>query len=162
MTGGNSEQDGARNVALDQLISSSRYRRLMLIMGFGILAVAVAPLLIMTGVNLNQYRDAFHTELVRPMVQLTSNAKHSLEFFLAERQSALEMVIRDQSYDELADARRLQRTLSDYLASSWAGVWQVADVHGGGSPAMETIAILGNYDFDERKRIIKRLAGIDD
>ena len=27
---------------------------------------------------------------------------------------------------------RLQRTLSDYLASSWAGVWQVADVHGGG------------------------------
>ena len=57
---------------------------------------------------------------------------------------------------------RLQRTLSDYLASSWAGVWQVADVHGGGSPAMETIAILNNYDFDERKKIIKRLAGIED
>ena len=56
---------------------------------------------------------------------------------------------------------RLQRTLSDYLASSWAGVWQVADVHGGGSPAMETIAILSNYDFEERKRIVKRLAGID-
>ena len=57
---------------------------------------------------------------------------------------------------------RLQRTLSDYLASSWAGVWLVADVHGGGSPAMETIAILNNYDFDERKKIIKRLAGIED
>ena len=57
---------------------------------------------------------------------------------------------------------RLQRTLSDYLASSWAGVWQVADVHGGGSPAMETIAILSNYDFDERKSIVKRLAGIED
>jgi two-component system NtrC family sensor kinase len=113
VTGGNSEQDGARNVALDQLISSSRYRRLMWIMGFGILAVAVAPLLIMTGVNLNQYRDAFHAELVRPMAQLTSNAKHSLEFFLAERQSALEMVIRDRSFDELADARRLQRRLSN-------------------------------------------------
>jgi 4-hydroxybutyryl-CoA dehydratase / vinylacetyl-CoA-Delta-isomerase len=57
---------------------------------------------------------------------------------------------------------RLQRTLSDYLASSWAGVWQVADVHGGGSPAMETIAILSNYDFEERKNIIKHLAGIKD
>ena len=57
---------------------------------------------------------------------------------------------------------RLQRTLSDYLASSWAGVWQVADVHGGGSPVMETIAILSNYDFDERKRVVKRLAGIED
>ncbi len=57
---------------------------------------------------------------------------------------------------------RLQRTISDYLASSWAGVWQVAAVHGGGSPAMETIAILNNYDFEERKRIVKRLAGIED
>ena len=57
---------------------------------------------------------------------------------------------------------RLQRTLSDYLASSWAGVWQVADVHGGGSPAMETIAILNNYDFEERKKIIRLLASIQD
>ena len=57
---------------------------------------------------------------------------------------------------------RLQRTLSDYLSSSWAGVWQVADVHGGGSPVMETIAILNNYDFEERKRVVKRLAGIKD
>ncbi|MFC1925507.1 4-hydroxyphenylacetate 3-hydroxylase N-terminal domain-containing protein [Chloroflexota bacterium] len=57
---------------------------------------------------------------------------------------------------------RLQRTLSDYLASSWAGVWQVADVHGGGSPAMETIAIMNNYDWEERKSIVKRLAGITD
>jgi 4-hydroxyphenylacetate 3-monooxygenase/4-hydroxybutyryl-CoA dehydratase/vinylacetyl-CoA-Delta-isomerase len=57
---------------------------------------------------------------------------------------------------------RLQRTLSDYLSSSWAGVWQVADVHGGGSPVMETIAILSNYNFEERKKIVKRLAGIKD
>jgi 4-hydroxyphenylacetate 3-monooxygenase/4-hydroxybutyryl-CoA dehydratase/vinylacetyl-CoA-Delta-isomerase len=57
---------------------------------------------------------------------------------------------------------RLQRTISDYLASSWAGVWQVAAVHGGGSPAMETIAILSNYDFEERKKLVKRLAGIED
>ncbi len=27
---------------------------------------------------------------------------------------------------------------------------------------METVAILSNYDFDERKRIVKRLAGIED
>ena len=57
---------------------------------------------------------------------------------------------------------RLQRTLADYLSSSWAGVWQVADMHGGGSPVMETIAILSNYDFNERKNVVKRLAGIED
>jgi len=55
---------------------------------------------------------------------------------------------------------RLQRTLSDYLASGWGGVWQVAGVHGGGSPIMETIGILGAYDFEERKRVVRRLAGI--
>ncbi|MBE0480996.1 MAG: aromatic ring hydroxylase [Dehalococcoidia bacterium] len=57
---------------------------------------------------------------------------------------------------------RLQRTLSDYLSSSWAGVWQVGDVHGGGSPVMESIAILSTYDFEERKKVVKRLAGIQD
>lgn len=57
---------------------------------------------------------------------------------------------------------RLQRTISDYLASSWAGVWQVAAVHGGGSPAMEDVAIASQYDFEARKRIVKRLAGIED
>jgi 4-hydroxyphenylacetate 3-monooxygenase/4-hydroxybutyryl-CoA dehydratase/vinylacetyl-CoA-Delta-isomerase len=57
---------------------------------------------------------------------------------------------------------RLQRTLSDYLASAWSGTWQVSTVHGGGSPVMETIAILNNYDFDERKKIAKYLAGIED
>lgn len=57
---------------------------------------------------------------------------------------------------------RLQRTISDYLASAWAGVWQVGAVHGGGSPAMETIAILSNYDFEARKKIVKRLAGIEE
>ena len=55
---------------------------------------------------------------------------------------------------------RLFRTLSDYLCSGWGGVWQVAGVHGGGSPIMETIAILGNYDLEERKRVAKELAGI--
>jgi hypothetical protein len=27
---------------------------------------------------------------------------------------------------------------------------------------METIAILNNYDFNERKKIVRRLAGIED
>jgi 4-hydroxyphenylacetate 3-monooxygenase/4-hydroxybutyryl-CoA dehydratase/vinylacetyl-CoA-Delta-isomerase len=35
-------------------------------------------------------------------------------------------------------------------------------VHGGGSPVMETIAILSNYNFEERKKVVKRLAGIKD
>ncbi|MDY6794948.1 MAG: 4-hydroxyphenylacetate 3-hydroxylase N-terminal domain-containing protein [Actinomycetota bacterium] len=52
--------------------------------------------------------------------------------------------------------------ISDYSCSSMAGVLQYAGVHGGGSPVMEDIAILGTYDIDERKDIVKRLAGIGD
>jgi aromatic ring hydroxylase len=51
--------------------------------------------------------------------------------------------------------------VSDYTCSSMAGVYQYAAVHGGGSPVMEDIAILGTYDVNERKTLAKRLAGID-
>lgn len=57
---------------------------------------------------------------------------------------------------------RLFRTLSDYLCSGFGGAWAVAGVHGGGSPVMETIGILANYDLDEKKRIARALCGIPD
>jgi aromatic ring hydroxylase len=37
---------------------------------------------------------------------------------------------------------------------------QYAGVHGGGSPRMEQIAIMGSYDVEKTKNIAKRLAGI--
>ena len=52
--------------------------------------------------------------------------------------------------------------ISDFSCSSMAGVLQYAGVHGGGSPVMEDIAILGTYDIMERVEIAKRLAGIED
>ncbi len=55
---------------------------------------------------------------------------------------------------------RLFRLLSDMLCSSNSGVMQVAGIHGGGSPIMERIAITGLYDIEERKAIVRRLAGI--
>lgn len=57
---------------------------------------------------------------------------------------------------------RLFRTLSDTLCSSIGGVMAVAGVHGGGSPVMEDIAILKQYDMDKRKKIAKYLSGISD
>lgn len=55
---------------------------------------------------------------------------------------------------------RCHRLLQDLECSGYSGVWRVAGVHGGGSPIMETIAILGNYDLEARKNIAKELAGI--
>ncbi|HUH67153.1 MAG TPA: 4-hydroxyphenylacetate 3-hydroxylase N-terminal domain-containing protein [Syntrophales bacterium] len=46
-------------------------------------------------------------------------------------------------------------------ASPMASWYEIAGVHGGGSPIMETIALNLDYDFDEKKRLGKYLAGID-
>lgn len=53
------------------------------------------------------------------------------------------------------------RLLSDMLCSSLSGVTANAGVHGGGSPIMEEIIITATYDFEEKKKIAKYLAGIE-
>ena len=58
------------------------------------------------------------------------------------------------------DIHRCFRSISDLSCSSWGGVWQIAGVHGGGSPIMETIGILSNYNLEQKVDIAKYLAGI--
>jgi 4-hydroxyphenylacetate 3-monooxygenase/4-hydroxybutyryl-CoA dehydratase/vinylacetyl-CoA-Delta-isomerase len=58
------------------------------------------------------------------------------------------------------DQHRCFRMISDAICSSMAGVSQIAGLHGGGSPVMETITVLRNYDLEAKKRIAKDLAGI--
>ena len=52
------------------------------------------------------------------------------------------------------------RLLSDTTCSAMGGWQQIAGVHDGVSPIMETIAILTNYDLEAKKEIAKYLAGI--
>jgi len=58
------------------------------------------------------------------------------------------------------DIHRCFRSISDLSCSSFGSVWQYAGVHGGGSPIMETIAILANYNLKQKSDIAKFLAGI--
>ncbi|MCP4604186.1 MAG: two-component sensor histidine kinase [Proteobacteria bacterium] len=95
----------------DQLMTRRRYRRLLLYLFLSISIVSVAPLVIMTWANYHQYEEAFHTEQLRPIVRFTSNAKHSLEFFLKERLSALSLVVNETSLKDLSDQKRLNRLL---------------------------------------------------
>ncbi|WP_018086917.1 4-hydroxyphenylacetate 3-hydroxylase family protein [Desulfurispora thermophila] len=60
------------------------------------------------------------------------------------------------------NVHRCFRLCSDLLCSAHAGISQVAGIHGGGSPIMEKIAIMGMYDIEAKKKIAKRLAGITD
>ncbi|MFX0100290.1 MAG: 4-hydroxyphenylacetate 3-hydroxylase N-terminal domain-containing protein [Candidatus Hodarchaeota archaeon] len=55
---------------------------------------------------------------------------------------------------------KLFKGLEVLIASDIAGLLQVAGLHGGGSPQMETIAMMGRYDVEKLKDIAKYLFGI--
>ena len=52
------------------------------------------------------------------------------------------------------------RGIESMIVSDLAGLMQVAGLHGGGSPQMETIAMMGRYDVEKLKDISKYLFGI--
>ncbi len=58
------------------------------------------------------------------------------------------------------DHYRAAHLASDLLTSEFATVLQIAGVHGGGSPIMEDIAIMGSSDVEAKKKLAKYLAGI--
>ncbi len=57
---------------------------------------------------------------------------------------------------------QLWRYFNDVLCSSHGGVARMGAFHGGGSPVMESIAITSQYDIEERKKLVKYIAGIKD
>ena len=52
--------------------------------------------------------------------------------------------------------------ISDILCSALDGAMAVAGLHGGGSSIMEEITIWRTYNFEEKKKIAKYLAGISE
>jgi len=58
-------------------------------------------------------------------------------------------------------APRIWRLVENLTASSMAAWYQIAGVHGGGSPIMETIALNQEYDYESKKNVAKYLAGIN-
>lgn len=55
---------------------------------------------------------------------------------------------------------RLFRMISDFMTSGWSGVQLAGQYHGGGSPIMETIGLLRDYDLKAKTDLAKYLAGI--
>ncbi|CQB51966.1 HpaB/PvcC/4-BUDH [Syntrophomonas zehnderi OL-4] len=57
---------------------------------------------------------------------------------------------------------RAYHLASDILTGEVGAALLVAGVHGGGSPIMEDIAIMGSYDIKGKKKLAKYLAGIEE
>ena len=59
------------------------------------------------------------------------------------------------------ESTKIWQLVENIGASGMAAWYKIAGVHGGGSPIMETIALNIGYDFDDKKRLARYLAGID-
>lgn len=59
------------------------------------------------------------------------------------------------------DSHRIWRFVENVVASPMGAWYQIAGVHGGGSPIMETITLNIEYNYESKKNIAKYLAGID-
>jgi 4-hydroxyphenylacetate 3-monooxygenase/4-hydroxybutyryl-CoA dehydratase/vinylacetyl-CoA-Delta-isomerase len=57
---------------------------------------------------------------------------------------------------------RCFKFIQDLICSAPAAASQISGVHGGGSPIMERITIMANYDIESKKKIAKYLAGIEE
>ena len=71
-----------------------------------------------------------------------------------------QLLDRDHPHVSIEDIHRAFRWVQAISCSELAGVMQYAGVHGGGSPGMEQIAIMGSYNVEQTMSIAKRLAGI--
>jgi len=98
----------------DQLISRRRYRKMVVIAAASVSAVAVVPLVIMSGITYHQYQEIIRAELTRPMQRFVSAGKLSMESFLSERLSALAMATRENSFEELRQAGKLASLLTNF------------------------------------------------
>ncbi len=81
------------------------------------LTVSLAPLVIMTVINYFQYQQALTAERIHPTSLILSNSTRSLEFFLAERISALRLVVHDRPKRDLCDPHHLDRSLRNINTS---------------------------------------------
>jgi signal transduction histidine kinase len=107
--------------------------------------VAVLPLVIMSSITYYQYQDAFYSELTRPMLRFAAAGKQSLESFLSERQSALAMLVREASFEELRTSSKLDSLLVN-MQQSFGGVVDLGVVDEEGVQ----IAYAGPYDLEGR------------
>lgn len=63
---------------------------------------------------------------------------------------------------EAEKVHRCFRMIEDEVIAEFGSEMKVAGLHGGGSPVMEVISMMGRYDLEELKGIAKYLAGIED
>jgi len=82
------------------------------------------------------------------------------DFFNPKTGPLLNKYIKRKADVPAENVHKLWRYMQDTIAGEGTGYMQGAGLHGGGSPIMEIIGLMRDYDLEEKKKIVKRLAGI--
>lgn len=91
---------------------------------------------------------------------LAATLPHEADFANPEISDLLFKYIRRKEGVPEENIHMLWRFIHDLVAGNFTGVGQVGALHGGGSPVMEEIGLRYSYDIEEKKQVVKRLAGI--
>ena len=83
------------------------------------------------------------------------------EFFSEPTKQDLEKYIKRNPKLSAEEQHRIWRFVENVAASPMASWYEIAGVHGGGSPIMETITLNAAYDYEAKKNIARYLAGIN-
>jgi signal transduction histidine kinase len=118
-------------VDTEALISPGRYRKILLLAVLTVSVVAIGPLLLVTGLDYSQSKDAFGAEQARQRILRVDNASRTLLDFLEQRSSALEYVARDEEPRKLQEEHELSRVLRN-LQQSFGGFSDLGIVGRGG------------------------------
>jgi aromatic ring hydroxylase len=84
------------------------------------------------------------------------------DFVAEETKKDLEKLMKRNPNVSYEQACRIWRFVENMVASPMACWYQIAGVHGGGSPIMETIALNIEIDYEAKKGIAKYLSGVDE
>ena len=92
---------------------------------------------------------------------LSASLPYEEEFFSKETGKLANKYMMRNPKISAENQHRCFRMIENSLVSDFAGVMQVAGLHGGGSPQMETITMMQRFDLERLKTIAKFLAGIE-
>jgi signal transduction histidine kinase len=96
------------------------FRRIWRMSVFLTAGVALAPLVFMTLMDYNVSQQAIESDISYQTARLVSNTRRNISFFLAERQSALNFIDKDNAYPALGNPLRLTALL-DNLKKGFGG-----------------------------------------
>jgi len=104
---------------------------------------AVLPLLAITWFDYNVTQKAVESETLSRTSRTVSNTKRTISAFLAERKSALDFIVHDNSYDKLIEPDRLALIL-EHLRKSFGGISDIGVIDATG----RQIAYIGPYPLE--------------